>query len=155
MLKDSNKWWKEVIMKENTIEVKSIQHEFNVLIISKFSNIERESHLTSKQIKKLITDNLQLKEKKLFLWMLYNQEAALTFNYSEMSCLKEKVQSSVKIKTIEHTSWQILSFFILKILILKMTAMLKKQKANDLLKKCNRSYQNSWFLIKKKISEEY
>ena len=87
--------------------------------------------------------------------MLYNQEAALTFNYSKMNCLKEKVQSLMKIKMIKHISWQASSFFILKALILKMTAMLKKQKANSLLKKCNEPYQNSWFLIKKKISEEY
>ena len=40
------------------IEMKLIQHEFNVLIISKFSNIKRESCLTSEQIEKLITDNL-------------------------------------------------------------------------------------------------
>ena len=34
--------------------------------------------------------------------MLYNQEIMLTFNYSEISCLKKKVQSSVKIKIIKH-----------------------------------------------------
>ena len=84
--------------------MKLIQHEFDVLIILKFLNIERGSHLTSEQIEKLVTGNLQLKEKKLFLWMLYNQEAALTFNYSEMSCLKEEVQPPVEIKMIEHTS---------------------------------------------------
>ena len=65
-LKNNNKWQKKAIMRENTVKAKSIQHEFNVLIISKFSNIEKESHLMFKQIKKLITDNLQLKEKKLF-----------------------------------------------------------------------------------------
>ena len=74
--------------------------------------------------------------------MLYNQEAALTFNYSEMSCLKKKVQSLMKIKTIKHILWQISLFFILKVLILKVTAMLKKQKVNDLLKKCDKFYQN-------------
>ena len=47
--------------------MKLIQHEFNALIILKFSNIKRKNHLTFKQIKKLIIDNLQLKKKKLFL----------------------------------------------------------------------------------------
>ena len=67
MLKSSNKWWKKIIIKKNMIKIKSIQHEFNMLIILKFLNIEKKSHLTLEQIKKLITDNLQLKKKKLFL----------------------------------------------------------------------------------------
>ena len=79
----------------------------------------------------------------------------LTFNYFEMNCLKEKMQLLMKIKIIEHILWQISSFFILKTLILKMTAMLKKQKMNNLLKKCNESYWNFWFFIKKKILKEY
>ena len=57
-LKSNNKWWKKVIMKENTIKMKSIQHEFNALITLKFSNIERKNCLTFKWIKKLITNNL-------------------------------------------------------------------------------------------------
>ena len=36
-----------------------------MLIILKFLNIEKESYLMFKQIKKLITDNLQLKEKEI------------------------------------------------------------------------------------------
>ena len=35
--------------------------------------------------------------------MLYNWKAALMFDYSEMKCLKKKVQPSMKIKMIEHT----------------------------------------------------
>ena len=35
-------------MKKNVIEIKLIQHEFNVLIILKFSNIEKESYLIFK-----------------------------------------------------------------------------------------------------------
>ena len=64
----------------------------------------------------------------------------LTFDYSEMNCLKEKVQSLIKIKMIEYTLWQTSSFFILKVLILKVTVMLKKQKVNDLLKKYDELY---------------
>ena len=138
--KNSNKWWKKIIMRKNMIKVKLIWHEFNVLITLKFLNIERKSCLMFKWIEKLITDNLWLKEKKLFLWMLYNWETVLTFDYSEMNCLKEKVQSLMKIKMIEHILWQTSSFFILKALILKVTVMLKKQKVNDLLKKCDELY---------------
>ena len=54
-------------MRKNVTEMKLIQHEFNALITLKFLNIEKKSCLTFKQIEKLITDNLQLKEKKLFL----------------------------------------------------------------------------------------
>ena len=72
--------------------------------------------------------------------MLYNWEAALAFDYFEMNYLKEKVQSLMKIKMIKYILWQISSFFILKVLILKMTTMLKKQKMNSLLKKCDKFY---------------
>ena len=57
-LKNSNKWWKKAITKENVIRIKLIQHEFNMLIILKFLNIEKKSCLMFKQIEKLITDNL-------------------------------------------------------------------------------------------------
>ena len=40
------------------IKIKSIQHEFNALITLKFLKIKKKSHLTFKQIKKLIIDNL-------------------------------------------------------------------------------------------------
>ena len=71
-LEGSNKWWKEAIARENAAGVKLIQHEFDALITPKFSNIERGSCLTPEWIEKLVTGNLQLKEKELFLWMLYN-----------------------------------------------------------------------------------
>ena len=66
MLKNSNKWQKKAIIKENAVKVKLIWHEFNALITLKFSNIEKKSCLMSEWIEKLITNNLQLKEKKLF-----------------------------------------------------------------------------------------
>ena len=72
--------------------------------------------------------------------MLYNQEAALAFNYSEMRCLKEEVQSSVKINTVKHILWQASLFSISKALIMKVVVMLKKQKENELLKECNELY---------------
>ena len=48
----------------------------------------------------------------------------------------------MKIKIIKYILWQISSFLILKMLILKMTIMLKKQKMNDLFKKCDKFYYN-------------
>ena len=45
MLKNNIKWWKETITKKNMIKTKLIQHEFNALIILKFLNIEKKSHL--------------------------------------------------------------------------------------------------------------
>ena len=44
----SNKWQKDAIAKKKTVKTKLIQHEFDTLITLKFSNITRESYLTSK-----------------------------------------------------------------------------------------------------------
>ena len=66
-LKGSNKWWKDIIAKKKTAEMKLIQHEFDTLITLKFSNIKRGSCLMPEQIEKLVTDDLQLQKKKLFL----------------------------------------------------------------------------------------
>ena len=54
-------------------------------ITLKFSDIRKGTWLTNKRIKDLIVeDSLWLKEKEVFLEMLYNQEKAITFDFSHI-----------------------------------------------------------------------
>jgi len=61
-------------------------------ITPKFSDIRKGTRLTDERIKDLIVgDSLWLKEKEVFLEMLYNQEKAIAFDFSHI----RKVRSDV------------------------------------------------------------
>ena len=61
-------------------------------ITPKFSSVQKGSRLTKKRIKDLVVgDNLQLRERELFLEMLYNQEKAIAFNFLHIKKVRLKV----------------------------------------------------------------
>ena len=73
---------------------------------------------------------------------------------SELTWIHSEIVSSQKIQIILHEAWQTSSFFILKDLLRTVIKMLQLYIDANMLEYCNDSYQNSWFLIKKK-SEKY
>jgi hypothetical protein len=59
--------------------------QFSDWITPKFSSIKKGSWLTEECIEDLVVgDSLWLKEKELLVELLYNQEAALAFDFSEI-----------------------------------------------------------------------
>ena len=72
-----------------------------------------------------------------------------------MGCLYSNVVALVTIRTVKYEIWQTFNFLIPWILLPKVVRMLYEQKRFKFLKNCNDLYCNSWFLIKKKITDDY
>jgi len=72
-------------------------------ITPKFLDTCKGTCLTEERIKDLvIRDSLWPKEKEVFLEMLYNQEKAITFDFSHIRKVKPDVAPPQVIKTVEH-----------------------------------------------------
>ena len=71
----------------------------------------------------------------------------------KFSWIHFKITFSQKIQMILHEAWQTSSFSILKDLLKIIIKMLQSYINTNMLKYCNDSYRNSWFLIKKKFKK--
>jgi hypothetical protein len=152
---DDDVTWKENIIKKKKY-FKDFTNQFAEFLISKFSELTKEARLKLERIQRMqIKNELLKREKEFFLEMLFNREIALFWNFIEKDSVRSKVTSFMKIRTMSHEAWQILEFQILKTLIEIVAKMIKNRIKNDVLEFCYESYQNSWFLVKKKKKEKY
>ncbi len=147
--------WKQILLtqiKLNMTEMKS--EKYDHWLFFKFFKIAQEFRLTSKRAKRMICDDaLTLQEKNLLLKMLFNREATMIWDFSEIRKIKDIVSFLQQIRTILHDAWQTFNFSISKTLHQIIIDMLKNQIKHDILKSCHDSYQNLWFLIKKKFNQ--
>ena len=105
-------------------EMKSEKYDHWLFL--EFFKIAQEFRLTLKQAKRMIYDDaLTLQEKNLLLKMLFNREATMIWNFSEMRKIKDIVSSSQQIRTILHDAWQTLNFSVSKTLHQIIIDMLK------------------------------
>ena len=110
--------------------------------------------LTLEQIKQLkINFKLTSNKQEFLLKILIRQEKYLMWNMSEFTQMHSEVMSSQKIQTISYEIWHISSFFISKNLLRTVIKILQSYININVLKYCNDSYQNSWFLVKKKFKK--
>jgi ribonuclease HI len=82
--------------------------------------------------------------------MLYNQEKAIAFDFSEIGKVKLDVAPPQVIKTVKHKAWQVPGFPIPKALHPTVVGMLRERLKNGVLEYCDGPYRNPWFLVKKK-----
>ena len=64
----------------------------------------------------IIGDEITLEEKEVFTKMLYNWEAVLAWDFLEIGKVKKKVAPPQKIRIIDHQTWRVPEFQILKAL---------------------------------------
>ncbi len=147
--------WKQILLtqiKLNMTEMKSEKYDHWLFL--KFFKIAQEFRLTLKQAKRIIcNDALTLQKKNLLLKMLFNREATMIWNFSEMKKIKDIVSFLQQIQIILHDAWQTLNFSVFKTLYQIIIDMLKNQIKHDILKSCHDLYWNLWFLIKKKFNQ--
>lgn len=123
-------------------------------LIPKFSDIERGSRLTPERIKRMIVgEELSPQERDLLLEMLYNREAALAWDLSEIGRVKEDVAPPQEIRTIPHKAWQASGFPVPIALEKIVIEMLKERLKQGTLERCHGPYRNPWFLVEKKNGE--
>ena len=129
--------------------------KYSKFITGKFSNIKKGSRLTKARMATLDVGDLSPAEKDVFLNMLYNREAALAWDFSEIGLLREEVAPASRIRTVEHKPWQHPGFNIPLALHPKVVEMLTERLNASLLEPCHGPYRNPWFLVKKSKPGEY
>jgi len=110
------------------------------------------SRLTLKQLMrmKIGTGYLWDLEKKLFIDILYEFEAAVAFDKSEMGLLDPSIEPPVIIPTIPHTPWQQQNIRLLKAMQDAATTHVTEKLQQGILEFSQGPYQSHYFLIAKK-----
>ncbi len=121
-------------------------------LIPKFTPIAKGARLTPKRLAKMIIgDGITSHKKDLLTEMLYNREAIIAWDFTEMGKVKKEMAPAQKIQTIEHKAWQVPSFQILRALSSTVMDMLQERRKMGVIKLCHGPYQNLWYLVKKSI----
>jgi hypothetical protein len=89
-------------------------------------------------------------ERSLLFEMLFNREAALAFNFTEIALFRCEVEPPHIIHTIPHNPWQEAPFKIPWAIELDVIEILKARIDSGTLERCRGPYRNPWFLVKKK-----
>src|SRR5947207_6630528 len=94
-------------------------------------------------------------EKQLFIDILFEYEAAIAFDESEMGLLDPTIEPPVVIHTIPHTPWQQQNLRLPKSMQDAATAHVKEKLANGVLEFSQGPYRSRYFLVAKKNPGEY
>lgn len=119
----------------------------------KFSKIEKGSRLKEERLSDILAqveNTLTAEEKTLFLEILYNREAALSWDFTEAGTVDPLVAPPQKIKTVPHSAWQAGSMPIPKGIQGKVVDLLKERITKGVLEESHASYRNPWFVVVKK-----
>ena len=148
-------WKAEILEQEAKIQTDP-NRPYKEWLIPKFSDIPRGSRLTPERLGKMIVgDELTIQERDMLTEMLYNREASLAWEFSEIGKVRPEVAPPQIIKTVEHRAWQAPGFPIPKALTGIVTEMLKERVSRGTLEPCHGPYRNPWFLVKKKEAGKY
>ena len=151
---ENENWKISIIVEKKSRKFYLFRMKYDYWLISKFSTIFQNSRIISKRIKKmLVSDSMQMKEKKLLLFCLYNRKIAFAWNFSEIDQIKSEIISLMKIRTVFHEIWQTADFSIFKAFQRTIIKMFREKMNVELFEKCHDSYRNLWFLIKKKSNK--
>ena len=128
------------------------RHEFDKLITPKWSTMPRGERLTRKRWEELIKkdDVLRPGEKKLFLWLLLNREAALAWDWDHKQTLDPIVAPPQHIRTVMHKAWQVPNIPIPRALVPKVIELLQTRWDKGVIEESHALYRNPWFLVEKK-----
>ena len=94
-------------------------------------------------------------EKDVLTEILYNREAVLVWDFTEIGKDKKEVVLAQKIRTVEHKAWQVSGFQISKALTTTIIDMLQERLKIEVIKPCHGPYRNLWYLVKKSTLGKY
>ena len=125
-------------------------------LIPKFTPIAKKARLTSERLAKMIIgEGMSPQEKNLLTEMLYNREAVLAWDFTEIGKIKKKIAPAQKIWTVEHKAWQVPSCQILKALTSTIIDMLQERLKMGVIEPCHGPYRNLWYLVQKSTLGKY
>lgn len=87
--------------------------------------------------------------------MLYNREAVLAWDFSEMGKVKKDVAPPQKIRIVGHQAWQVPGFQIPRALTSTVIDMLQERLKMGIIEPCHGPYWNPWYLVKKITPGKY
>jgi hypothetical protein len=120
-------------------------------LVPKFSTLAKGTRLTDERVSLIqIGIDLLPREKDLLMQVLYDREAVLSWDFSEIGKIRSAVAAPQQIRTVPHTAWQAPGFPIPRALTETVVEMLKDRLSSGLLEPCHGPYRNPWFLVKKK-----
>ena len=106
-------------------------------------------------IMKIGTGFLSPAERQLFVDILFEYEAAIAFDESEMGLLDSSIESPVVIHTVPHTSWQQQNLRLPKAMQDAATVHVKEKLDHGILEFSQGPYRSRYFLVAKKKPDEY
>ncbi len=114
--------------------------------------VPRGSRLTPERLSKMKigTGYLREAERKLFVDILYEFEAAVAFDESEMGLLDPSIEPPVVIPTIPHTPWQQQNIRLPKAMQDAATAHVTDKLQQGILEFSQGPYRSRYFLVAKK-----
>ena len=116
----------------------------------------KESQLITVNAENLkIESDLTLTEQQILMTVLFNRKKALSWHFSHIERLWSEMILSQQIRTVLHKTWQISDFQVLQALENELIWMLCERLDCEILKSCQSSYQNSWFLVWKSQKKKY
>ena len=125
-------------------------------LIPKFTPIAKGARLTPERLGKMIIgDGMTEQEKEVLTEMLYNREAVLAWDFTEMGKVKKEVAPPQKIRTVDHKAWQVPGFQIPKALTSTVIDMLQERLKMGVIEPCHGPYRNPWYLVKKSTPGKY
>ena len=150
----SDAWRVNAIKKE--IPILDPTDKYTHWLIPKFTPIAKGARLTPERLAKMIIgDGMTAQEKDVLTEMLYNREAVLAWDFTEMGKVKREVAPPQKIRTVEHKAWQIPGFQIPRALTSTVIDMLQERLKIGVIEPCHGPYRNPWYLVKKSTPGKY
>ena len=152
---DGSTTWRENAIK-NEVPIIDTTSQYSHWLIPKFTPIAKGARITPERLQRMIIgDGMTPQEKDLLTEMLYNREAALAWDFTEMGKIKPEVAPPQRIRTVEHKAWQIPGFQIPKALAPTVIDMLEERLRMGVIEPCNGPYRNPRYLVKRSQTGKY
>ena len=100
----TNLKWRKILKSFVTVDsLKQLKRLYNSFLISKFSEMSRDSRMISKWLQKMLFNaKLSFQERNLLIEMLYKRKTVLIWNFSEIDKVRLKIMKDQKIRIISH-----------------------------------------------------
>ena len=100
-----------------------------------------------------IHEKITLAEREVLVEVLFTREAGIAFDFSESGCFRPEIEPPHVMPTVDHTTWQAVSFRVPKALEKHVTEIIKAKINCCALERSCGPYRNPWFPVPKKVGK--
>ena len=122
--------WRDVALHRQKASIQGLPlGPYDHFLEPRYTKLARGARLKPERLERMIVGDIQPREREIFEAMLFNQEEALAWEFSEMGRVSRDVTPPLKIKTVPHEAWQVPSFPVPKALRGEVIKMLRERLA--------------------------